>query len=68
VTHTAHLVLRDDEGPSRLVNTDVSEERGAAICPIKMEALRFSEASVTIYQSTRRNIAGDLDLHLVLLG
>jgi hypothetical protein len=57
-----------DITPYRMVNTDISEECNAAICSIKMKALRFSETSVTIYQSTRRNIPGDLYLHLVLLG
>lgn len=56
-----------DIKPHRLVKTDVSDERNAAICSIKMEALRFSQASVTIYNPTLRNIPGHLDLHFVLL-
>lgn len=81
MTYTANLVLRDevpiaamiqvqvswDITPCRLVNTDVSE-CSADTCSIKMEAVRFSEISVTIYQSTRRNIPGDVDIHLILLG
>jgi len=37
----------------------------ATLCclPLKMEGVRSSEASVTIYHSTQRHISEDLNLH-----